>query len=869
MPARRLAHLLPLDRGMAGSVKHVAGYLCAIASLMGLALVAISTPALDVLSAATSASPGEVWVATDYAIGAFNGAEPGGARTPDVIRLDDGTYRMYYAATEGGASVIRYAESRDGARWAVLGTVLRGASHPADPEFSVSGPRVVRLVDGRFRMYYTSAPTSTQGPRSHVRSAISDDGVVFTREGVRINIAAYDLAAPFRLASHGAYFRVAGGRVVGILTGTLASGAADASHLTIGTSVDGLTFGNFRTLYNQWRDPVVIDVDGGYRLYATHQSGGQGTATSADGLIWPASMTPVTFVDGRSHELTEPDSGVGGLGAALLPSGLALFAHAGHPSANIISFARQQPGASATTPSPVPAVTLGTGTRAPLPLRIKSASETCGSMTFEVDVPANTPADAAVFMEARTASAVPGPFSTLPMVKVTPTRWRFSISTPVQTPGPQCERGTLEYRYNRDNMGFLSAEEFTPDSDAFRRSAAGMPGGVVSDTVTKWRWFPAPGEALPTVSSAAASTAIVDRVAGRTFQRGYMLADFWWSAMAGLIAPTDAAMTASHGNWVQLRPAWDYVSWSPPTLGYDGFGHTYKDGDLERNIAQAQRDGLNVLLMPQVCCATPPGDGTYSPEWWNAWFSEMERYAIHFATLAEAHHVTELVMQDDYLWGTAIGQVPDLKARYAHYIATIKQHYTGRLGFFASTGRSYTSPGDLYPSREDIDRVFSPEQFDFFAVSIWTGVANDTTPQVPAMTDRFTAIFDAALRPVSERYGKPWTIVSAAYPSIDGGMMGSTDVFDPDIQLWNAYTDKYTLDLVEQAEGYEALLQAIAKTPYITGLYPFTYWPLPLPQSKEHNIRGKPAEAIVNGWYERFAEKDSATPKPVAAGRIR
>ncbi len=85
--------------------------------------------------------------------------------------------------------------------------------------------------------------------------------------------------------------------------------------------------------------------------------------------------------------------------------------------------------------------------------------------------------------------------------------------------------------------------------------------------------------------------------------------------------------------------------------------------------------------------------------------------------------------------------------------------------------------------------------------------------------------------------------------------MGSTGVFDPDIQLWNAYTDKYRLDLVEQAEGYEALLQAIAEAPYITGLYPFTYWPLPLPESKEYNVRGKPAELILNAWYEQFEQQ--------------
>lgn len=110
------------------------------------------------LSAATAAAQ-ETWVLRDYAVGRYNGTESGGAWMADVLRLQDGTYRMYYGSMlASGLSAIRYAESSDGVTWTVRGTILEGSSSPSDPEYSVSGPSVLRLPDGRFRMYYQSSP---------------------------------------------------------------------------------------------------------------------------------------------------------------------------------------------------------------------------------------------------------------------------------------------------------------------------------------------------------------------------------------------------------------------------------------------------------------------------------------------------------------------------------------------------------------------------------------------------------------------------------------------------------------------------------------------------------------------------------------
>jgi hypothetical protein len=149
------------------------------------------------------------------------------------------------------------------------------------------------------------------------------------------------------LAGHGTYFIALNGTYVGIFSGEFTTDAPGPSDLKMATSSDGLTFGNFTTLYADWHDPIVIRVNGGYRMYATYLVEKQGTAFSADGVNWPSSMTDVSFVDANGNPLTEENSGVGDRGGVLLPSGdIRLFANYGNPSENIVYFKkRNYPGA--------------------------------------------------------------------------------------------------------------------------------------------------------------------------------------------------------------------------------------------------------------------------------------------------------------------------------------------------------------------------------------------------------------------------------------------------------------------------------------------------------------------------------------------
>jgi hypothetical protein len=76
---------------------------------------------LTVFATQAACAVTEAWVFKGYAVGKHSGNETAlSVMMPEVIRLDNGTYRMYYGAVDPtvgtGGACIKYAESSDGIR---------------------------------------------------------------------------------------------------------------------------------------------------------------------------------------------------------------------------------------------------------------------------------------------------------------------------------------------------------------------------------------------------------------------------------------------------------------------------------------------------------------------------------------------------------------------------------------------------------------------------------------------------------------------------------------------------------------------------------------------------------------------------------
>ncbi|MBN1159814.1 MAG: hypothetical protein JXA43_01085 [Candidatus Diapherotrites archaeon] len=470
-------------------------------------------------------------------------------------------------------------------------------------------------------------------------------------------------------------------------------------------------------------------------------------------------------------------------------------------------------------------------------------------VTFIVDVPENTPTeDDNLFIQIIPIANYSSFYTMSPMEQIDDFKWKVSVSL-------EPNQGIVHYRYFRNNFGDASREEILPEQGEVYREAFVKPGDTVYDKVNKWRWFPAVGEILPQVESLVSETDIITRISNEKFQRGYLYYDFWWDGSEDFVDPTNARMKEKNGNWVGIWPAWDYIESEPlPKLGYEGHSHVHTPEALDIHLSKTNESSLNILLGPQLCCHNPDAAKEYSDEWWEAWFDEMDRFSVYFAEEAEKNGIEYLVLFDESNMWRNPNAPADIKERYSAHIQKVREVYSGKLGLYFYTTNSYKEPDAVYPSLEEAD-IFSPAQFDFITVSMWGSLTDKNEPTADEIEANFRKIAEGGIKSLYDKYNKPIIIVSSAYPSVDGGLKGDIAWDTTGIQMWDEYSDAYTLDLEEQAIGHEGIMRVVAETSYIIGYYPFTYAYTTLPESKDWNIRGKPAEDIIAGWYAKFEQE--------------
>ena len=232
-----------------------------------------------------------------------------GSVSPRVVRLPDGTWRMYYtqirprAGSPNGANDygnattrILSAHSADGVTWNPEPGVRLSAAEGGAGDFRVVSSDVSPAADGsgRLRMYYECCPGS-QDVQNSIRSAVSDDGLEWEPEpGDRLLVSGSNIMAPRILFLGDGRLRMyVTQRGVGIVSAI---------------SSDGMTFEmepgpRFPEDPSTFAPDLVALPDGRYRMYLVAsvsdrpamQGGGQHlvTALSHDGFTWERDAEPV------------------------------------------------------------------------------------------------------------------------------------------------------------------------------------------------------------------------------------------------------------------------------------------------------------------------------------------------------------------------------------------------------------------------------------------------------------------------------------------------------------------------------------------------------------------------------------------------
>jgi hypothetical protein len=202
---------------------------------------------------------------------------------PATVRLDDGRWRMYYSRAGDLASAI----SSDGFNFIEEPDIRlhRGASGDSD-EFGIVHPSIVKLPDGTYRLYYDGQHRQEPGPHWRIMSARSDDGLTWVKdEGIRVPAGVesesgyeFDIAfsphAEYRDGQYILYFTSEGNPLRA--SGIWRAASSDGVNFTVepqpvlardpqfGDEPDPSSVGGPKGMP---QDPFLLTVPGGQRLF--------------------------------------------------------------------------------------------------------------------------------------------------------------------------------------------------------------------------------------------------------------------------------------------------------------------------------------------------------------------------------------------------------------------------------------------------------------------------------------------------------------------------------------------------------------------------------------------------------------------------
>ncbi len=227
---------------------------------------------------------------------------------PDIVKIDSSNYRIYFSINEEG---IGSAVSTDARSWTVEdGVRLASRGVDGEEDYKVSHPWVIKYDDETFRMYYVST-LSADGAEtgvSLIKSAISSDGLTFTREsGSRIGIND-DMGLSG--AAHGRIFCKDNGTYVMLFSANKV-GSDGPSSIMLATSNDGLSFTlENDELFKNCHDPCIIELtDGRWAAVFRHLLKSSLISYSSDGISW-TKPEPLSFYDSSGTLLTGDTEGV-------------------------------------------------------------------------------------------------------------------------------------------------------------------------------------------------------------------------------------------------------------------------------------------------------------------------------------------------------------------------------------------------------------------------------------------------------------------------------------------------------------------------------------------------------------------------------
>jgi len=238
-------------------------------------------------------------------------------------------------------------------------------------------------------------------------------------------------------------------------------------------------------------------------------------------------------------------------------------------------------------------------------------------------------------------------------------------------------------------------------------------------------------------------------------------------------------------------------------------------------LARAHSYDLSVLLQPIVLLRNPKTTkewrGAIRPKSRKEWFRNYEEFITYFAEIAAEGKVEALSVGSEFV------SMEFFWESWEEVIAKVRSIYGGKL--------IYSANWDHY------EEVPFWDKLDAVGVTSYHTLSKSDPPKREEAEKKWKEIREALLGWQS-KVGKPIVFTEIGYPSQKTGAK----------EPWNYYGSKEA-DLEVQEMCLEVCLETWEGTPEVGAYFIFEWWGDGGPQDVGYMPWGKPAEALLRGWF--------------------
>lgn len=395
----------------------------------------------------------------------------------------------------------------------------------------------------------------------------------------------------------------------------------------------------------------------------------------------------------------------------------------------------------------------------------------------------------------------------------------------------------LRYKFNRNNSGYDTDEEFFPDTeDAWRVVEAGSEDMVIKSAVKKWRWLA--DEKLDSVASAFQPDYIPKR--SSPLITGAFMLDFYHPKFKPFIPATFDRLKEKGFQYVQLADFPAFITAAEPLTIMAGSKESF--GFVDYAIQEARQRDLKIILAARLEAQWDNHEqinnalrATHSNAWHANYVETWKKSMLKSAAAAEKNKVEILVLPNPWplFQYESAAQKDFVNALVHEAYAALRPVYTGKIS------------SDLFA--EDA-------HFDFYGKLDWIGdtwrfpLSERKETDLEYMTKQAQEIIEQRYQPVFKKYNRPIFLQQVGYAAFDGAA-GAEQLSTESLAIadWMPLNEKYPTDFAEQADAHEAFFRAIFDEPIFAGAVAedYPYWNT---RDKLWGIRNKPAEDIWVKW---------------------